>query len=231
MPVHTETYRGYRIVIQQDDDPQNPRKEYENLGKMVCFHSKYNLGDKHDYKTPTDAVLDITGLDEDDLGLNVTDDLGDGSKHRIVWEPLYLYDHSGITMSTTPFSCRWDSGQVGIVYATYDDIMKNFNIEPIKPEAWEPTKEIIEQVEAILKGEVSTYDNYLTGNVYGYQVFAADEEAQAVAEDEDPPTENDDEYWCDDEEDSCWGFFDYYAAEGGAVAAAKEAIDALIDKG
>ncbi len=31
--------------------------------------------------------------------------------------PLYLYDHSGITMSTGAFSCRWDSGQVGWIYA------------------------------------------------------------------------------------------------------------------
>ena len=26
--------------------------------------------------------------------------------------PLYLYDHSGITMNTCGFSCPWDSGQV-----------------------------------------------------------------------------------------------------------------------
>ena len=27
-------------------------------------------------------------------------------------QPLYLYDHGGITMNTTGFSCSWDSGQV-----------------------------------------------------------------------------------------------------------------------
>ena len=32
--------------------------------------------------------------------------------------PLYLYDHSGITMNTTGFSCSWDSGQVGFIYAS-----------------------------------------------------------------------------------------------------------------
>ncbi len=26
---------------------------------------------------------------------------------------LYLYDHSGITVSTWPVSCQWDSGQAG----------------------------------------------------------------------------------------------------------------------
>ena len=35
--------------------------------------------------------------------------------------PLYLYDHSGITMNTTGFSCPWDSGQVGWIYAFKED--------------------------------------------------------------------------------------------------------------
>ena len=32
--------------------------------------------------------------------------------------PVYLYDHSGIRISTSPFSCPWDSGQVGVIYCT-----------------------------------------------------------------------------------------------------------------
>ena len=35
---------------------------------------------------------------------------------KIIILPLYLYDHSGISMKTTPFSCQWDSGQVGWIY-------------------------------------------------------------------------------------------------------------------
>ena len=35
--------------------------------------------------------------------------------------PLYLYDHSGITMNTCGFSCPWDSGQVGWIYASAMD--------------------------------------------------------------------------------------------------------------
>lgn len=40
--------------------------------------------------------------------------------------PLYLYDHSGITMNTTGFSCPWDSGQVGWIYASKEDALKEF---------------------------------------------------------------------------------------------------------
>jgi len=41
--------------------------------------------------------------------------------------PLYLYDHSGITMNTTGFSCGWDSGQVGYIVMSYEKIRKEYN--------------------------------------------------------------------------------------------------------
>lgn len=40
------------------------------------------------------------------------------SLDKYVILPLFLYDHSGITMSTSVFSCPWDSGQVGWIYAS-----------------------------------------------------------------------------------------------------------------
>ena len=59
--------------------------------------------------------------------------------------PLYLYDHSGITMSISPFSCPWDSGQVGWIYCTPDAISKNFG---------SLSKENIEKSISILEVEV-----------------------------------------------------------------------------
>lgn len=223
---HTEVYKGYRIVLKYDTDASNPRKEYDNLGHMVCFHKRYDLGDEHNYENPQALILDLTYLDEDELGRNPNDDLGDGSKHRIVWEPLYLYDHSGITMRTTPFGDPWDSGQVGVIYITYDAIAKDLGLTDVGNK-WTPTPEQIAVYEKILKGEVETYDQYIRGDVYGYSIYAADEEAQNVDEDEDPPTEDDDEFWMDDEEESCWGFF----GEAYAIQEAKDAIDAIIDQG
>ncbi len=222
--VHTEFYRGYKIEVYPDTDPQNPRKEFDHMGKMICFHRRHSLGDDHDYANPQAVIEDLTGKDTDELGQNPNDDLGDGSAYRIVWEPLYLYDHSGITMKTTPFSDRWDSGQVGIIYATYADIMKAFGIEPIKPDQWIPTEETIKNAEKALQAEVSEYDDYLRGNIYGYRVYAPDPEFEGN-------DEEDDDYWCADEEGSCWGIYGDYDGEGGAVAQAREEIDALIDKG
>jgi len=226
---HTEVYKGHRIQIFQDTDIQNPRTEYDNLGKMICFHSRYTLGDKHDFGSPDDLFEELCGrLPNREAHHPVTELLGDGSEFRIVWEPLYLYDHSGITMSTKPFSCRWDSGQVGIIYVTYDDIAKSMNVQWKGEGKWVPSAEIIAQHEKILQGEVSTYDDYIRGNCYGYRVFEMDEE-YVKSEDEDADPDSDD-YWCSDEVDSCWGFLGDYNSEGGALEAAKEYVDAATDK-
>ena len=36
---------GVTVSIEQDGDACNPRTEYDNVGVMVCFHSRYTLGD------------------------------------------------------------------------------------------------------------------------------------------------------------------------------------------
>ena len=96
--------------------------------------------------------------------------------------PLYLYDHSGITISCGPFSCPWDSGQVGYVFITREEILYEWgNMGKAKV----VTKKMREQAENVLRGEVETYDQYLTGEVYGY-----------IIEDEDG-----------NELDACWGFY------------------------
>lgn len=81
--------------------------------------------------------------------------------------PLYLYDHSGITMNTTGFSCPWDSGQVGWIYATGEDVVKEYG--SITPETLEKAKDL-------LQGEVEYYDHYIRGDCYGLQLFKGEEE-------------------------------------------------------
>ena len=88
--------------------------------------------------------------------------------------PLYLYDHSGITMNTTGFSCPWDSGQVGWIYA---------DKRRIEAEYGKVTPETMEKARQVLEGEVKSYDYFLTGQCYGFQLFREDVEV-----------------------DSCWGF-------------------------
>ena len=43
------TQKPYTLFLMPDSDPVNPRVEWDNFGTMVCFHSRYALGDKHNY--------------------------------------------------------------------------------------------------------------------------------------------------------------------------------------
>ena len=66
--------------------------------------------------------------------------------------PLYLYDHSGITMNTTGFSCPWDSGQVGWIYASKEDALREFGGKTF-------TAATRKKAEDRMRGEVEYYDS------------------------------------------------------------------------
>jgi hypothetical protein len=60
----TETieHMGVEIQIRSDDDPTNPRKEWDHPGThMVCWHRDYDLGDKHDYKDSDHFFVSLFG--------------------------------------------------------------------------------------------------------------------------------------------------------------------------
>lgn len=75
--------------------------------------------------------------------------------------PLFLYDHSGITMNTTGFPCPWDSGQVGFIYVT---------AEQVRAEYGDLSPASIELARKCLVAEVEVYDQHLRGEVYGYTI-------------------------------------------------------------
>lgn len=98
--------------------------------------------------------------------------------------PLWVYEHSGITMScgdrSCPYNDRWDSSCAGWIVMSKDSVMDNL---AATEENWR-TKAI-----ECMRGEVELYDHWLTGSVYGYTLL------EETAPDE----------WT--EVDSCWGFY------------------------
>lgn len=109
---------------------------------------------------------------------------------NIVYLPLYLYDYSGITMNTTGYSCRWDSGQVGYIFTTRERILHTVGgFENEKGNHCKVTSRNWKKAAcASMRDEVSVYDIYLKNEVYGYIV-------EKLVDDD----------W--EEEDSCWGFY------------------------
>ena len=125
--IETFEVDGVTVRIVQDEEPTNPRKEYDNFGHMRCWHRRYSLGDNN-----TMSVEEGKELAEQ------------VEKQGGIVLSLYLYDHSGITMRTSPFSCPWDSGQVGFIYCDKDDIRKNWGVKRV-------TKKLLKQAEELLE--------------------------------------------------------------------------------
>lgn len=141
------------LKIWRDEFSESPR-EWDNLGTMVCWHKKYNLGDQHDFRTPDEFQKWAK------------------SAELAVVMPLYLYDHSGITISTNgwryPYNDCWDAGQVGWIYAAKDRLRERYRVRRV-------TKRLIGKAANELRNEVEIYDQYLRGDVYGFTVFDMDD--------------------------------------------------------
>jgi hypothetical protein len=167
--------------IEQDICPESPR-EWDNLGTMVCWHRRYNLGDKQPNCTPQEF---LQRLEEEE-----------GQGYVIL--SLYLYDHSGITMNTTGFMCPWDSGIVGYIYCLEEDIEREYG---------EVTTETVNKVRNVLRQEVKIYDQFISGDVWGY--FIEDEDGDVL--------------------DSCWGFYGYNDCEAEAESRLNELKEAICD--
>ncbi len=199
--VYTTIQKGnYVAQIITDDNPTNPRTDFDNLGTMVCFHNRMTLGDTdHGFSSPDDFM----------------DYWRENKKDIPVILPIFAYEHGGITISTGrgyPFNDMFDSGQVGYIFVTRDTLKKEYSSKII-------TKKIKEKAARVLQGEIEEYDQYLTGDVYGYQLFRLD--PSNFAEDEEFDSDCDDPEDYGEELDSCWGFY--------GIDSVKEEVNSMID--
>jgi len=170
-----------KIKVVQDSDPESPR-DWDNLGTMTCWHRRRSLGDTHGLSELVEAIQEAPQWCESwYYEYNMADPrelLELAEKCQFIVLPLYLYDHSGITMNTHGFGCRFDSGQVGFIWVTRKDVRKEYGVKRI-------SKALLERVYQSLNGEVETYDQYLRNDIYGFE--AIDENDEVIH--------------------SCWGFY------------------------
>lgn len=195
--IHEEEYKGLNIYIVHDDDPQTcDPMDWDMLGKQVYWHRRMNLG--HCYKetrkySPEDWLEHYIESDKDlyeEWEDNYSGNMGylpyllEVFQEKNLVIPVSAYEHGGITISASGRRAGWDSfdsEQLGFVYASHEDIKKEFNVKRL-------TKKVLERAEKILRAEVEEYDSYLTGQVYGFII--EDENGEQL--------------------DSCWGFVGDY---------------------
>lgn len=200
----------YTLTVEQDEYPQSPR-EWDNLCTMVCWHRRYALGDKHNFNDEWDFLQDLCekllGIDCEDMTENeMLEKLIDSDKLLI--KPINLYDHSGITVSTSngyPYNDRWDSGCVGFIYVTKERIFKECG--NITEENWKDC------ADKYIEGEMETYDEYLRGEVYGFSLTK-----KIIMQDKCPHCgEVIREYEDEEEIDSCYDFYGDCLEENGIL--------------
>lgn len=182
-PIESIVYKGHTINIYFDTDSSDPRKMNENAAEMYCWHRRYNIGDKHKYEGREELFAELAGVEYEEQSVGELIKLAEDKGHII--KTIYMYDHSGITISHGSFSCGWDSGVVGYHVMRAETIVKE----------WAGDKQ---RAENYMKAELEEYDNYLTGQVYGYEV--------------------------EETGDSCWGFNGYWR-DSGLLEEAQSAID------
>ena len=146
--IHKETIGNKTLEIYYDEDPLNPRDEDNfgpNIGTILCHCRGRKLGDEQLDEKYYDSISDYVDkeLDADVILLEV-----------------YMYAHGGITIRHYPFSCPWDSGKIGIIYVTRDDIKKKGLSDKTENE-----------IKDILIKELELYDQYLQGNCYRFVIL------------------------------------------------------------
>ncbi len=137
----------YNLSVYRDEDAPNPRS-WANLGKMVCWHSRYSIGDEHEF----DEMSDFLKSEE--------------YKNAFVALPIYVYDFAGLEFSTEPFADKWNSHQIGYIYVSQEKAREELGADFV-PEQ----KEIIKER---LISEVRQYNQYWQGDCYAYKVSSRD---------------------------------------------------------
>lgn len=172
---HEERIGRLILKVIADDDRDSPRSWGNESTVMVCDHGRHNLGDENAHDTAADAIRasrdyrpSWEDFEREGLDFSHGPDLYKAVQRcsDILHLPLYLYDHSGITMSTGRFSCPWDSGQVGFIFMTKAKALEAF----CKPAGSKLSASLKKRAFAFMESDVAVYDQYLTGDVWGYVI-------------------------------------------------------------
>lgn len=169
--IKTIEYRGYTINILPDFNPCNPRTECDNVTVFELTMNNYTLpseGNGLDFEDPDEKLPDGWKAAEKTLIKEVD---------PFIILPVTCYNHSGLSFSIGNTFDKWDGGRVGFIYITKATAKEN--------------KLTKKQAEKIIKQDLETYNQYVNGDVYGYEVKNPD----------------------GDVIDSCWCFYGNYGLE------------------
>jgi len=141
--------KGMTLHVYEDEAPHNPR--YDGCtDTMLCWHRRYDLGDKNPYKTSQDF------WDDKELQDSI-----------FAIKKVYMLDHSGLRFSTSAARFRavdpmgFDWGVVGVIYMTKDNAKRVYG---------DLSDESKLKAEQGLDDEVEEYDRFHSTQFYEYYI-------------------------------------------------------------
>lgn len=164
--ITTTDGRKLRLVIEQEEFPEDPRS-WDNIGTMLCFNRCYQLGDCNTNRESELQLAEICrkhGKSDEEI-----DEMTFAEEVQFILDqddvcglPLWLYDHSGISISTR-CSYLWDNSFVGLIFVEKDFCLAQTCLKD--EEDWKA------KAKEALEGEVKTYSDFLEGNVYQWTLY------------------------------------------------------------
>jgi hypothetical protein len=165
------------LGIDYCDYADSPR-EWDNLTKCVFFGNYKGYGDNHSFNFNSE-------FDNRQDFINEGSDIIKKHFDAVLVKPVHVYKHSGTSISTNdgyPYNDRWDSGTIGFVIITKQDLREEYNWKLITQKRLDS---VIDNINNVMDSEIDTLSDYIGGNVYEFSI-----------QDENGDTE-----------DSCGGFY------------------------
>lgn len=150
-------------------DPDSPR-EWDNLGTFLTFERRYSSPDENPFGD-WDSFLDHFDVE---YSGNQAQDLAQltaaAEKQGYVLLPVFKYEHGASAYRAAehnPFpDARFDSGLTGVIYASKDDIRKQFCVDQVTPD-------VVQRAVDVLKGEVDDYSRWVNNEgIYEVMLYA-----------------------------------------------------------
>lgn len=160
----------YKVFQDSFYDKDNLQNWLDEMGAVFLYkNDRYDFVGENIHGDVVEYLLDMANFSEKQIEL--LDRKFDGIHNNEALEYLvgrifgelflnvYMYDHSGVSISTSSFGCSWDSGMLGIIgIVDKDKFRKSFPTKRIN------TKKALNRLDSWIE----EINHYLIGNCWGF---------------------------------------------------------------
>lgn len=144
----------WQLKIGYDDCSESPRNDC-NIGQILCLPNRY-------INNELELPYEYNEKFKESRNLNEIEEML--TKLGYIHERICVYDHSGVRVYLGSPCCRWDSCHIGWYVVDKKQYRENNNKKRI-------SKKDLRLIDEIMQSEIRTYNNWINGNVYYYELY------------------------------------------------------------